>query len=119
VASSPSAAELYLRQCGHIFPGCDIDLTFRHQLQVFGMVEENTPEGNVLVNRHIRAGQTIHIPQGIQHFSHNPTCQGAQFLANFATADPGATCLRVVQCGKSALQFIAHHPISCSLNHRC
>jgi quercetin dioxygenase-like cupin family protein len=56
---------------------------------VFGMVEENTPQGNVLVNRHVRAGQTIHIPQGLQHFSHNPTCLGAQFLANFATADPG------------------------------
>ena len=64
--------------------------------QVFGMVEENTPEGNVLVNRHIRAGQTIHIPQGIQHFSHNPTCRGAQFLANFATADPGAACADVM-----------------------
>jgi oxalate decarboxylase/phosphoglucose isomerase-like protein (cupin superfamily) len=58
--------------------------------QVFGMVEESTPQGNVLVNRHVRAGQTIHIPQGLQHFSHNPTCLGAQFLANFATADPGA-----------------------------
>jgi quercetin dioxygenase-like cupin family protein len=56
---------------------------------VFGMVEENTPEGNILVNRNIRAGETIHIPKGLQHFSHNPTCLGAQFLANFATADPG------------------------------
>ena len=44
--------------------------------QVFGMVEENTAQGNVLVNRHVRAGQAIHIPQGIQHFSHNPTCRG-------------------------------------------
>ena len=63
--------------------------------QVFGMVEENTAQGNVLVNRHVRAGQAIHIPQGIQHFSHNPTCRGAQFLANFATADPGAVRGRV------------------------
>lgn len=57
---------------------------------MFGMVEENVAEvNNVLVNRMVKAGQTIHIPQGLQHFSHNPTCQGAQFLANFATADPG------------------------------
>jgi len=57
---------------------------------VFGMIEENFPmQGNVPVVRHIKAGQTIHIPTGIQHFSHNPTCGQAQFLANFATADPG------------------------------
>lgn len=48
------------------------------------MVEENSPNvGNVLVNRNIGAGQTIHIPQGLQHFSHNPTCQGAQFLVGW------------------------------------
>ena len=27
---------------------------------------------------------------GIVHFSHNPTCQPAQFLANFGERDPGA-----------------------------
>jgi hypothetical protein len=38
-------------------------------MQMFGMVEENAPEvGNVLVNRMVKAGQTIHIPQGLQHF---------------------------------------------------
>ena len=38
-------------------------------MQMFGMVEENSPEvGNVLVNRMIKAGQTIHIPTGLQHF---------------------------------------------------
>ena len=26
---------------------------------------------------------------GILHFSHNPNCQEAAFLANFATKDPG------------------------------
>lgn len=57
------------------------------------MVDENTAAGNRVVNRMINAGETIHIPSGIMHYSHNPSCGNAQFLANFATADPGGCCL--------------------------
>ena len=46
-------------------------------MQMFGMVEENSPEvGNVLVNRMIKAGQTIHIPKGLQHFRYGSCCLG-------------------------------------------
>ena len=41
----------------------------------------------------------------IVHFSHNPTCQPAQFLANFGERDPGATlicCLTLLGCGQIA-----------------
>lgn len=54
----------------------------------FGMVEENAGM-NDLVFRNVVQNTTIHIPQGILHFSFNPTCEPAAFLANFATADPG------------------------------
>jgi quercetin dioxygenase-like cupin family protein len=73
----------------HTHPrGSEISFVTYGQIQ-FGMVEENSPVGNPAVVRMISAGETIHIPTGIQHFSHNPTCGHAQFLANFATADPG------------------------------
>ncbi|KAK9811073.1 hypothetical protein WJX73_000154 [Symbiochloris irregularis] len=54
----------------------------------FGMVEENDGN-NKLVIYNITQNQTIHIPQGILHFSHNPTCEPAAFLANFPNRDPG------------------------------
>jgi quercetin dioxygenase-like cupin family protein len=57
---------------------------------VFGMSEEDTPAGdNPAVVRTMQAGETVHIPQGLIHYSHNPTCLGAQFLANFGNLDPG------------------------------
>jgi quercetin dioxygenase-like cupin family protein len=56
----------------------------------FGMVEENAGD-NALHLRRIKAGETIHIPQAIMHFSHNPHCFPAQFLANFGERDPGAS----------------------------
>ena len=52
------------------------------------MVEENSAK-NILVNRHLKPLDTIHIPQGLIHFSHNPNCEPAAFLANFGTTDPG------------------------------
>ena len=54
----------------------------------FGMVEEN-PNNNRLVMRTILQNSTIHVPQGVLHFSHNPNCEPAAFLANFAHSDPG------------------------------
>lgn len=32
---------------------------------------------------------TISWPAGVIHFSHNPNCEPAAFLANFASIDPG------------------------------
>lgn len=32
---------------------------------------------------------TIHIPKGVLHFSHNPYCEPAAFLANIGNSDPG------------------------------
>ena len=58
----------------------------------FGMVEENAGDNKLHVRR-VFKGETIHIPQAIVHFSHNPTCQPAQFLANFGERDPGAPAL--------------------------
>jgi oxalate decarboxylase/phosphoglucose isomerase-like protein (cupin superfamily) len=54
----------------------------------FGMIEENANMNNPII-RNITAGDTIHIPQGVLHFSHNPYCQPAAFLANFGNSDPG------------------------------
>jgi oxalate decarboxylase/phosphoglucose isomerase-like protein (cupin superfamily) len=54
----------------------------------FGMIEENALN-NAPILRNMTAGDTIHIPQGVMHFSHNPYCEPAAFLANFATPDPG------------------------------
>jgi quercetin dioxygenase-like cupin family protein len=54
----------------------------------FGMIEENA-NMNMPIIRNITAGDTIHIPQGVLHFSHNPYCEPAAFLASFGNSDPG------------------------------
>lgn len=72
----------------HTHPrGSEISYLLYGELQ-FGMVEENGG-GERLIMRNITQNDTIHIPTGILHFSHNPTCYPAAFLANFATRDPG------------------------------
>ena len=55
----------------------------------FGMVDENSKDANQLILRNLSQYDTIHIPQGIVHFSFNDNCQPAAFLANFGTRDPG------------------------------
>jgi hypothetical protein len=54
----------------------------------FGMIEEN-PLTNMPILRNMTQYDTIHIPQGVLHFSHNPHCEPAAFLANFGHTDPG------------------------------
>ncbi|KAK9804999.1 hypothetical protein WJX73_010155 [Symbiochloris irregularis] len=54
----------------------------------FGMVEENAGM-NRLIFENITQNSTIHVPQGVLHFSHNPNCEPAAFLASFAHKDPG------------------------------
>lgn len=72
----------------HTHPrGSEISYLTYGQLE-FGMVEENAGK-NKLVQVTLRQGQTIHIPQGLMHFSYNTGCQPAQFLANFGERDPG------------------------------
>ena len=56
---------------------------------MFGMVDENLRDANQLVLRNISQYETIHIPQGLLHFSFNDNCEEAAFLANFGTRDPG------------------------------
>ena len=47
-------------------PGAGSEISFvTYGEMVFGMIEENQPKGNPPVNRYIRAGETIHIPQGV------------------------------------------------------
>jgi quercetin dioxygenase-like cupin family protein len=67
--------------------GSEISFVLYGSMQ-FGMVEENSAK-NTLILRNITQNETIHVPQGVLHFSHNPNCQPAAFLANFATKDPG------------------------------
>lgn len=55
----------------------------------FGVIEENTAAGNTLTLKTIKQGQTIHVAQGLMHFSLNQGCSPAQFLANFGERDPG------------------------------
>jgi len=72
----------------HTHPrGSEISFLLYGAIQ-FGMVEENAGN-NELVLRNFTQNETIHVPQGLLHFSYNPTCQPAAFLANFATRDPG------------------------------
>mmetsp|Transcript_20333 Transcript_20333/g.34910 ORF Transcript_20333/g.34910 Transcript_20333/m.34910 type:complete len:246 (-) Transcript_20333:245-982(-) len=85
-------AMFILGPCGsntpHVHPrGAEISFMLYGSVQ-FGMIEENSKH-NQLVLRNISANTTIHIPQGVLHFSHNPTCEPAAFLANFGTKDPG------------------------------
>ena len=51
-------------------------------------LQEN-PNQNMPIIRNMTQGDTIHIPQGVLHFSHNPYCQPAAFLANLGECDPG------------------------------
>ena len=64
---------------------------------------------------------------GIIHFSHNPHCQAAQFLANFGERDPGAFlelpfCLEMTHACASE-QSRMHHDADvgccCSDAHCC
>ena len=56
---------------------------------MFGMVDENSKDANQLILRNLSQYDTIHIPQGIMHFSFNDNCEEAAFLANFGDRDPG------------------------------
>jgi hypothetical protein len=49
---------------------------------------------------------------GIMHFSYNPTCQTAAFIANFATRDPGT------QTTWGSLMRVRTPPPICSFNGR-
>jgi len=72
----------------HTHPrGSEISFLLYGAIQ-FGMVEENAGN-NELVLRNFTQNETIHIPQGILHFSYNPNCEPAAFLANFPNRDPG------------------------------
>jgi hypothetical protein len=54
----------------------------------FGFVEENGGGVRLYITT-VHAGMTVHVPQGLLHFSHNQECTPAGFLANFAYRDPG------------------------------
>ena len=73
----------------------------------FGMVDENLKDANRLVLRNISQYETIHIPQGLLHFSFNDNCQPAAFLANFGNRDPGtqSTWNSVMQVPSSILHL--------------
>lgn len=72
----------------HVHPrGSEISFLLYGAIE-FGMVEENSAMNN-LVLRNLKQNETISVPQGVLHFSFNPNCQPAAFLANFATKDPG------------------------------
>ena len=63
-------------------------MSYDTNMDVSPMLQEN-PNQNIPIIRNMTAGDTIHIPQGVVHFSHNPYCQPAAFLANFGERDPG------------------------------
>lgn len=72
----------------HVHPrGSEISFLLYGSIE-FGMVEENAGR-NRLVMESITQNTTIHIPQGLLHFSFNPNCEPAAFLANFGDRDPG------------------------------
>ncbi|KAL3156345.1 hypothetical protein ABBQ38_000663 [Trebouxia sp. C0009 RCD-2024] len=72
----------------HVHPrGSEISFLLYGNI-TFGMIEENANMNNpVIVN--MTAGDTVHIPTGIMHFSINNHCEPAAFLANFGISDPG------------------------------
>ncbi|KAL3152489.1 hypothetical protein ABBQ32_001524 [Trebouxia sp. C0010 RCD-2024] len=72
----------------HVHPrGSEISFLLYGNI-TFGMIEENANSNNpVIVN--MTAGDTVHIPTGIMHFSINNQCEPAAFLANFGVSDPG------------------------------
>lgn len=72
----------------HVHPrGSEISFLLYGNIS-FGMIEENANMNNpVIVN--MTQGDTVHVPQGVMHFSHNNECEPAAFLANFGVSDPG------------------------------
>ncbi|KAK9836900.1 hypothetical protein WJX74_010720 [Apatococcus lobatus] len=74
---------------------------------MFGMVDENLNEANKLILRNLSQYDTIHIPQGLLHFSFNDNCEEAAFLANFGNRDPGTQSIwnSIMQVPSSILQL--------------
>ena len=58
-------------------------------MNVVRMISPRTTAASEVVTPYLDA--FLLLRAGIVHFSHNPFCQPAQFLANFGERDPGET----------------------------
>ena len=70
---------------------------FKPELEHMSVVEMKSYSKLLLTLRTIRESKPVTGVAGLMHFSHNPTCQPAQFLANFGERDPGALLKTLVQ----------------------